>query len=239
MSTVLIVEDDAPIRTVLCRALTERGYAVHSAITGMAGLQAALDARPQLVVLDLGLPDVDGTEVLRMLRAVSTVPVIVATARDEEAEVVAALNAGADDYVIKPFSVEHLHARITAVLRRAGTDAGDADQPLRVGDLTIDVRTREVTLGEQPLELTPREFDLLAYLAGRPGQVVPKRDLLAEVWRLPYGGSDKTVDVHVSWLRRKLGESAQQPIYLHTVRGVGVKLAAPQSEREVPGCADC
>jgi two-component system, OmpR family, KDP operon response regulator KdpE len=89
------------------------------------------------------------------------------------------------------------------------------------------VRTREVTLGEQPLELTPREFDLLAYLAGRPGQVVPKRDLLAEVWRLPYGGSEKTVDVHVSWLRRKLGESAQQPIYLHTVRGVGVKLAAP------------
>lgn len=227
MPTVLIVEDDVAIRTVLCRALTERGYVVHSAITGMTGLQSALDSRPELVVLDLGLPDVDGTDVPRMLRAVSTVPVVVATARDEEAAVITALNAGADDYLVKPFSVEHLDARIKAVLRRAGTGTDGPDPPLRVGDLTIDPRTREAFLGRRPLELSPREFDMLVYLAGRPGEVVTKRDLLAEVWRLPYGGSDKTVDVHVSWLRRKLGESAQQPVYLHTIRGVGVKLAAP------------
>jgi DNA-binding response OmpR family regulator len=224
--TVLIVEDDPGIRTVLGRALTERGYAVHSAANGMSGLQMALDVRPELVVLDLGLPDVDGTEVLRMLRAVSTVPVVVATARDDEAAVIAALRTGADDYVVKPFSVEHLDARINAVLRRSGSGA-EVEPPLRVGELMIDPGAREARLGERPLDLTPREFDLLTYLARRPGQVVTKRDLLAEVWRLPYGGSDKTVDVHVSWLRRKLGESAQEPVYLHTVRGVGVKIAGP------------
>lgn len=221
------MEDDAAIRTVLSRALTERGHVVHSAPSGMTGLQAALDSRPELILLDLGLPDVDGTEVLRMLRAVSSVPVIVATARDDETAVISALNAGADDYVVKPFSVEHLGARIAAVLRRTGADTDRAELPLQVGELSIDTRTREARIGPQTLDLSPREFDLLAYLAGRPGQVVTKRDLLAEVWRLPYGGSDKTVDVHVSWLRRKLGESAQQPVYLHTIRGVGVKLTAP------------
>lgn len=234
MPTVLIVEDDVAIRSVLCRALGERGYAVHSASTGMAGLQAALDVRPQLVVLDLGLPDIDGAEVLRMLRAVSTTPVVVATARDEETAVIAALNAGADDYVIKPFSVEHLDARIKAVLRRAGADDAGSYERLQVGGLVVDPRAREAYLDSRLLELSPREFDLLAYLAGRPGQVVTKRDLLSEVWRLPYGGSDKTVDVHVSWLRRKLGESAQRPVYLHTVRGAGVKLAGPRQAAPAP-----
>ena len=214
------------IRTALTRALTERGHVVASAHTGMTGLQQALDDPPDLLVLDLGLPDLDGAELLKMLRAVSRLPVIVATARDEDSTVVAALDAGADDYIVKPFSADQLDARIRAVLRRVGADEG-GEQPVTVGALRVDPRAREVTLGGAPLDLTPKEFDLLAYLCGRVGQVVTKRELLSEVWRQPYGGADKTVDVHLSWLRRKLGETAQQPRYLHTVRGVGVKLVDP------------
>ena len=162
---------------------------------------------------------------LRMLRAVSRVPVIVATARDDEAEIVRALDAGADDYLVKPFGGAQLDARIRAVLRRAA-DPGGRPAPLRVGGLVIDTAARTATVDGRGVELTPREFDLLRYLAERAGQVVGKRELLAEVWHQPYGGADKTVDVHLSWLRRKLGETAQAPRYLHTVRGVGVRLAA-------------
>jgi DNA-binding response OmpR family regulator len=193
--------------------------------TGMGGVQAVVGSGPDLVLLDLGLPDVDGTDVLRMIRAVSRVPVIVVTARDDDAAVVQALDAGADDYIIKPFSGAQLEARIRAVLRRSG--ALDGPPLLRVGDLVVDVGAREARLADRLLDLRPREFDLLAYLAGRAGQVVTRRELLAEVWSQPYGGADKTVDVHLSWLRRKLGEPAEAPRYLHTVRGVGVKLAAP------------
>ena len=178
-----------------------------------------------MVILDLGLPDLDGREVLRMLRAVSRVPVIVATARDDEDEIVRVLDAGADDYVTKPFGAAQLDARIRAVLRRAAEE--ETDGPIEVGELRVDPRAREAALGGVPLELSPREFDLLHYLALRPGEVVSKRDLLTEVWRVPYGGADKTVDVHLAWLRRKLGETAQQPRYVHTVRGVGVKLVDP------------
>jgi len=191
----------------------------------MAGLQQAIDGRPDLVVLDLGLPDLDGGELLRMLRAVSRVPVIVATARDDDPSMVSALDAGADDYIVKPYSALQLDARIRAVLRRA-TET-EAEAPVEVGELVIRQRARTVALGGVAVDLTPREFDLLVYLAARAGEVVSKRELLIEVWRQPYGGSDKTVDVHLSWLRRKLGESAQEPRYVHTVRGVGVKLLAP------------
>ena len=220
-----MVEDDAGIRSAVIRALTERGHAVASAGDAMSGLRHAVEDRPDLVVLDLGLPDLDGADLLRMLRAVSQVPVIVATARDDDAMVVRALNAGADDYLVKPFSADQLDARIRAVLRR--TAAVDVDPSLTVGGLTIDPRTREVAVDGTALELSPREFDLLAYLAARPGQVVSKRELLAEVWQQPYGGAEKTVDVHLSWLRRKLGETAQEPRFLVTVRGVGIKLVEP------------
>lgn len=223
---MLLIEDDPPIRTALIRGLTERGHAVASAATGMAGLEQAVANRPDVVVLDLGLPDVDGRTVLRMLRGASRVPVVVATARDDEAEIVAVLDAGADDYVVKPFSAAQLDARIRAVLRRGGEHA--ASGAVVVGGLRLDPRTREATLDGRDLELSPREFDLLHYLAARAGEVVTKRELLAEVWRLPYGGADKTVDVHLSWLRRKLGETAQEARYLHTVRGVGVRVAAPE-----------
>jgi Response regulators consisting of a CheY-like receiver domain and a winged-helix DNA-binding domain len=225
VANVLLVEDDPAIRAALGRGLRERGHAVSSAPTAMDGLRHALGERPDLIVLDLGLPDLDGAEMLRMLRAVSRMPVIVATARDGDIEMVRLLDAGADDYVVKPFSAAQLDARIRAVLRRLRDDR--ADSSVTVGLLRLDPRTREATLGEARLDLSPREFDLLHYLASRPGEVVTKRELLTEVWQVPYGGADKTVDVHLSWLRRKLGETAQQPRYLQTVRGVGVKLVDP------------
>ncbi|WP_410676747.1 response regulator transcription factor [Amycolatopsis sp. cmx-4-68] len=225
MATVLLVEDDPTIRTAVLRALTERGHAVTSAPTAMAGLQAAVTDRPDVVLLDLGLPDLDGREVLRMVRAVSAVPIIVVTARGAEEEIVRLLDAGADDYVVKPFGGAQLDARIRAVLRRAEPEETTA--PVVVGGLSVDARTRQASLDGAPLDLTPREFDLLHYLASRAGTVVSKRELLTDVWKLPYAGADKTVDVHLSWLRRKLGETAQEPRYLHTVRRVGVRLAEP------------
>jgi DNA-binding response OmpR family regulator len=192
----------------------------------MSGLAAVMSDRPDIVVLDLGLPDVDGLQVLRMLRGVSQVPVIVATARDDDSSVVSALDSGADDYVVKPFSSEQLEARLRAVLRRVGATAADAPV-LVVADLRVDLGARQATVDGRRLDLSPKEFDLLAYLAERPDKVITKRELLAEVWRQPFGGPDNTVDVHLSWLRRKMGETAQEPRYLHTVRGVGVKLVDP------------
>lgn len=227
MPHILVVEDDAAVRSALLRALGDRGYATSSAPTGMAGLATAVDGQPDLVVLDLGLPDVDGGELLRMLRAVSAVPVIVATARDDEQQIVRALDAGADDYLIKPFGAAQLDARIRAVLRRATSPEDGRPAPIEVGGLVIEPNARTVALDGVRLELSAREFDLLRYLAERADQVVSKRELMTEVWRLPYGGADKTVDVHLSWLRRKLGETAQSPRYLHTVRSVGVRLTAP------------
>ena len=225
---MLIIEDDDRIRPLLMRALDQRGYAVDSAVTGMQGLQRAVETRPDLVILDLGLPDVDGTQVLSMLRAVSAVPVIVASARDDDPSLVSCLDAGADDYVVKPYTTAQLEARIRAVLRRTAGGRTPREN-LVVGGLELDVAARKVTLDGAALELSPREFDLLRHLAERAGEVVTKKELLSEVWQQAWGGSDKTVDVHMSWLRRKLGETASEPRYLHTVRGVGVRLAAPEA----------
>jgi DNA-binding response OmpR family regulator len=226
VAQLLLVEDDAEVRSRLVRALGERGHAVASAPTGMDGIRRAVSARPDLVILDLGLPDLDGGEVLRMLRAVSSVPVIVATARDDEREIERILNAGADDYLVKPFGAGQLDARVRAVLRRA-EDPGAAAREVRVGGLRMNAAAREAALDGRPLELSPKEFDLLFYLASRPGQVVSKRELLTEVWHVPLGGANKTIDVHVAWLRRKLGESASRPRYLRSVRGSGIKIVDP------------
>ncbi len=152
---------------------------------------------------------------------------MVITARDDETEIIRVLDAGADDYVVKPFGAGQIEARIRAVLRRVGDGDPNAAGPLEVGGLRLDPEGHEATLDAAPLDLSRREFDLLHYLALHAGQVVTRRDLLTHVWRMPYGGADKTVDVHVSWLRRKLGETAQYPRYLHTVRGVGIKLSPP------------
>jgi len=225
VADVLIVEDDATIRTALVRALSARQHSTMTAPTAMTGLQSLVEHRPDVVLLDLGLPDLDGASLLAMIRAVSDVPVIVVSARDEGAGIVALLDAGADDYLVKPFAADQLDARIRAVLRRA--DSVKAPGPVTVGGIVIDVRARSAVLDGVALDLSPKEFDLLNYLAERAGEVVGKRELLAKVWNQPYGGADKTVDVHLSWLRRKLGESADAPRYLHRVRGVGVKLAPP------------
>lgn len=230
MARLLLIEDDPAIRTPLIRALRDRGHAVATAYTAMSGLQTTLDERPDLVILDLGLPDLDGLELLRMLRAVSRVPVIIATARDDDVEIVRGLDAGADDYVVKPFTSAQLDARVRAVLRR-GAGQPDRAAMIAVGELRLDPSARTASLSGTPLDLTPREFELLHHLAARAGQVVSKRELLTEVWRVPYGSTDKTVDVHLSWLRRKLGETAQEPRYLHTVRGVGIRLDAPPDQR--------
>jgi DNA-binding response OmpR family regulator len=231
MTSVLVVEDDAGIRTALIRGLGERGHAVASVASGLAALEAVTRDRPDVVLLDLGLPDIDGLQVLGMMRGVSDVPVIVITAQDDDAIIVKALDSGADDYVVKPFGLEQIAARIRAVLRRGA--AGGPEEPFRIGDLEIDGQARTVTKGGISIDLSRKEFDLLMALAGRPGQVVSKRELLAEVWQQPYGGGDRTVDVHLSWLRRKLGESAADPCYLHTVRGVGVRLVEPPAP-EIP-----
>jgi DNA-binding response OmpR family regulator len=227
MPAVLLVEDDSIIRSALVKALTRAGHAVSSVGTAMEGLREVAQHRPDIVVLDLGLPDVDGAAALRMMRGDSDVPVIVATARSGEANVIRLLNAGADDYVIKPFSGDHLLARIAAVLRRRGVTGPARQQRLDIGPLSLDLAKRIARLDGTPLDLTRKEFDLLAYLAARPDQVVSRQELIEEVWRQPYRGAEQTVDVHVSWLRRKLGESAAEPRLLRVVRGVGIMLVTP------------
>lgn len=240
MASVLVVEDDQFVRSALIRHLTDASHTVRSVGSALEALREVTQVGFDVVILDLGLPDLDGAQALKMLRGITDVPVIIATARDEETEIVRLLNDGADDYLVKPFSVEHLSARLTAVLRRArggpqGGPGPSADQVLRAGGIVVDPQRRIAELDGQLLDLTRREFDLLAFLAARPGVVVPRRELLAEVWQQSYG-DDQTIDVHLSWLRRKLGETAANPRYLHTLRGVGVKLEPPVGPHsEQPG----
>jgi len=228
MASILVVEDDDAIREAVRRGLTERGHAVATAPSGLAGLEQVISGHPQAVLLDLGLPDVNGLTLIGMIRAASDVPIIVITAQDDDPTMIKALDAGADDYVVKPFGTDQVEARIRAVLRRG--DRAQTLEPIRVGELVVDEGARTAVLAGRRLELARREFDLLLALAQRQGQVMTKRELLAEVWHQPYGGGDRTVDVHLSWLRRKLGESAAQPRYLISVRGVGVRLVDPGAE---------
>lgn len=225
MAQIVLIEDDLEIRRLVADALSSAGHDVDSAGTALEGLELAIQENPALVVMDLGLPDIDGTELLKMIRAVSEVPVIVITARDTDDAVIKTLDAGADDYLVKPFSVAQLEARVRAVMRRKSANA--VSGPLSVGGVMIDVAAREATLDGVALHLSPKEFDLLRVLVERVGQVVSKRELMAEVWREPFSGSDRTIDVHLSWLRTKLGETAQDPKYIQTVHGVGVKVVDP------------
>jgi DNA-binding response OmpR family regulator len=231
MTSILLIEDDPSIRAALERGLGERDHTVHTAATGIAGLEAVLGDRPDLVLLDLGLPDVDGLTVIGMIRAASSVPIIVITAVDDDPTMVRALDAGADDYVLKPFRLDQVTARIRAVMRR--TQRGISTDPIRVGELLIHEPTRTATLAGEQLTLARREFDLLLALAERAGDVVSKKTLLTQVWRQADGGSDRTVDVHLSWLRRKLGETAAEPRYLESVRGVGIRLVDPTTRTEL------
>ncbi len=240
MASVLVVEDDPGIRAELIDILTGDGHVVRSAADGFGGLREVTRGPLDAVILDLGLPDLDGSDALRMIRGISRVPVLIVTARDEDAEIIRLLNAGADDYLVKPFSGGQLLARLTAVLRRSGPPAGPAAdgcalqdgpaplrEPVTVGPLHIDPGSRTAHLRGREVPLTRREFDLLAFLAANADLVVSKRRILDEVWREPYV-EDQTIDVHLSTLRRKLGESAAAPVLLRTVRGVGIKLVTPR-----------
>jgi DNA-binding response OmpR family regulator len=227
MPTVLLVEDDSMIRAALVKALSNAGHVVSGVGTAMDALREVAVRPPDVVVLDLGLPDVDGASALRMMRGESDVPIIVATARAGENNIIRLLNAGADDYLTKPFSGEHLLARISAVLRRRGSILV-TPAAIDIGPLQIDMARRAVTLDGRSLDLNRKEFDLLAYLAARRDQLVTRQELVEEVWRQPYRGSEQTVDVHISWLRRKLGETAAKPRFLRVMRGVGIMLVDPR-----------
>ncbi len=225
---VLLIEDDPGIRTAVTRALLARGHAVDTAPDGLTGLQSLLTQNPEAVILDLGLPDITGEQLLSMIRAATTVPVIVATARDDEGLIVELLDAGADDYVVKPYDPAQLEARLRAVLRRAGATDDDASRVrFTVGGLSVDPARRTAEIDGRPLDLTRLEFDVLAYLAANPGRVISRKELLREVWQRT--DSARTVDVHLSWLRRKLGDDVDSPRFLHVHRGVGVMLEDAQA----------
>ena len=218
---VLLVEDDDAIAEPLSQGLEREGFTVTRVATGDGALSAG---DTDVVLLDLGLPDVDGYEVCRRLRARSDVPIIVVTARSEEVDKVLGLELGADDYLVKPFGFRELLARIRAVTRR--TDRRDVPAATTdIGALSIDRRTRRVTVDGAELALTPKEYDLLAFLASDPGAARTRQEILEEVWDPHWYGPTKTLDVHVAALRKKLGN----PGWIETVRGVGFRLTAPPS----------
>jgi DNA-binding response OmpR family regulator len=228
VTRVLLIEDEESIATPLVGALEREGFDVEHAATGRAGLDAAERDEVDLVLLDLMLPDMDGRDVCREIRRSSAVPVIMLTARGLETDRVVGLELGADDYVVKPFSVAELAARIRAVLRRTTERAGPAKDVLAVGDVDLDRRTWSARRGGQPLELTRREFELLRLLLEHAGGVVTREKLMREVWDTGWMGATKTLDVHVSTLRRKLGDDPSAPRYIHTVRGVGFRFASAE-----------
>jgi two-component system, OmpR family, response regulator RegX3 len=229
---ILLVEDEASISEPLAAALERAGFAVTTAATAAAGLDAFRNARPDLVLLDVMLPDGDGKDVLREIRGSSRTPVVMLTARGEEMDRVLGLELGADDYVTKPFSAAELVARIRAVLRRSSDDGGDGGSALSVGDVAMDLDRHTVTRAGGEVELTVKEFELLRVLLENAGKLVRRDALVAEVWDPNWFGSTKTVDVHVSALRRKLGDDPSSPRYVHTVRGVGVRFASPSELAE-------
>ncbi|NMH77455.1 response regulator transcription factor [Pseudonocardia xinjiangensis] len=225
---ILVIEDrTARSNTVVSAALELRDHLVSTVPTAMAGLRSAVTARPHLVLLDLELPDQCAIDLLPALRAAARAPVIAITSRADECHIVTALNAGADSCLIRPFSADLLLAKVGAALR---ADAGQLPDPpiLVFGGLAIDIENRVVELDGGTLCLSPKEYDLLVYMALRAGEVVPLRDLLTEVWRLPDTYRCTTVQVHISWLRSKLRETARKPRYLHTVPGAGLRFEVPQ-----------
>jgi two-component system response regulator RegX3 len=228
---ILLIEDEEPISEPLAAALEREGFSALVAGTVADGLETFRARSPDLVLLDVMLPDGDGREVLRQIRSVSRTPVIMLTARGEEMDRVIGLELGADDYVAKPFSAAELVARIRAVLRRTATPAPAGESVIRVGDLEMNLDTRTVTRADQELQLALKEFELLRMLMEAAGRVVRRIDLMDEVWDPNWYGPTKTLDVHVSSLRKKLGDDPATPRYIHTVRGVGFRFS---SADEIP-----
>ena len=228
--TVLMVEDELSITEPLTEALEREGFAAEVAATAREALELTAGALPDLVLLDVMLPDGSGYDVCRALRERSSVPIIMLTARGEETDRIVGLELGADDYIVKPFSAREVAARIRAVLRRTDAQGGAAKPagPLRVGALELDPSRRSASHGGQELDLTRKEFELLELLLREAGSVVSRERLMDEVWDVNWFGSTKTLDVHISSLRRKLGDDSAAPRYIHTVRGVGFRFAAPE-----------
>ena len=225
--TILLIEDEEAISEPLAAALAREGFETLVAGTAAKGLELFAGRAPDLVLLDLMLPDGDGRDILRRIRETSRTPVVMLTARGEEMDRVLGLELGADDYVTKPFSAAELAARIRAVLRRAGETAVSGGTVLEAGDVRVDLDTHAATRAGEPLELTVKEFELLRVLLEHAGKVVKRDDLVHEVWDPAWFGSTKTLDVHVSALRKKLGDDPAAPRYIHTVRGVGFRFEGP------------
>jgi two-component system, OmpR family, response regulator RegX3 len=224
---ILLIEDEESISEPLASALEREGFSTVVA-TAEDGLEAFRTRTPDLVLLDVMLPDGDGRDVLRHIRDTSRTPVIMVTARGQEMDRVLGLELGADDYVAKPFSAAELVARIRAVLRRTSAPAPSGESSLEVGDIRINLDTREATRADQPLQLTLKEFELLRMLVEQAGRVVRRTELMDEVWDPNWYGSTKTLDVHVSSLRKKLDDDPASPRYIHTVRGVGFRFASAE-----------
>jgi DNA-binding response OmpR family regulator len=222
---VLIVEDEPSIALIEQEALEQDGFEVAVRASGAEAVEVVASWAPDLVILDHGLPDMDGREVLRQIRINSRVPVVVVTARAAEAEIVQSLDLGADDYVVKPFRTPELLARVRAVLRRTG-DPPERTAPFALRDLVFDERARRVTKGGEELALTRIEFDIMRMLLRRPGEAVDREEMARTIWNLPLERVGKSLDVHMSVLRRKLGDDPKDPSYIQTVRGIGFRMTA-------------
>ncbi|KWW20025.1 MULTISPECIES: response regulator transcription factor [Bacillaceae] len=235
---ILVVDDEQSIVTLLQYNLEQAGYSVITALDGEEGLQAAVDVRPDLVVLDLMLPKMDGLEVCKQLRQQKiNIPILMLTAKDDEFDKVLGLELGADDYLTKPFSPREVVARIKAILRRSqlqsnGSEAGQdqEDGLLELGELKVFPDRYEAFFDEQQLELTPKEFELLLYLAKNKGRVLTRDQLLSAVWNYDFAGDSRIVDVHISHLREKIEKDTKKPLYIKTIRGLGYKLEEPKKE---------
>lgn len=227
--TIVLVEDDESIAEPLVFGLTQVGYRVLHAMDGRQGLDLVRQAAPDVVVLDVMLPVLDGFAVCKTLRQESTVPILMLTARGQEMDRVMGLELGADDYIVKPFSFRELVARVRAIVRRRALDTGAAsttEARLSIAGLTIDPLAHQVWRAEQPVELTQREFDLLHYLMAHPGQALRRHDLLDHVWGKDWIGDPRTLDVHIRWLREKLEDDPSNPCLIQTVRGYGYRFMA-------------
>jgi len=227
-SKILIVEDETTLREMLQYNLETEGYMVVTAGTGISAVELARSENPDLIVLDIMLPEMDGFEVCRILRQEKmTTAILMLTAKEEEIDRVLGLEMGADDYMSKPFSMRELKARVKAMLRRMSMlrpENADKTEIISAGDLSIDLGRHRVTVGEETVEMKPKEFELLVYLAQNKGQVFSRDQLLDRVWGYEYIGDTRTVDVHIRWLREKIEASPSKPTRLITVRGVGYKL---------------
>lgn len=224
--TALVVDDEPHVVELISDVLTSEGFSVTTAADGPAALRRARASQPDVVVLDVGLPGLDGYEVCRALRKEAPVPIVFVTARGAEVDRIVGLELGADDYVVKPFSPRELLARVRAVLRRSGVPEPPPLQRRVAGDLAVDADKREVTLRGKRVDLKPREFDVLWLFVRNDGRVFSREQLIETLWGFDFEGDPRTVDVHIRRIRRALGDSADKPRYLHTIHGVGYKFTS-------------